>query len=168
METPASNQIVAVVEAVAFSSVIGVGSYSFCRWLERSGPSVLYTAEYFVAAIIGLRLAVYTDMIVVALAWLAISSLLAMPGGWFHRRSGGASEGLFAAFVTANFSSWVGAFLGIGFYVVQGQKLFARQPDYVTILYFLGIAIFPTLAPLAFWVWKSSRIRPGIDEALAE
>jgi hypothetical protein len=168
METPAPSQIVAIVQAVTYSSVVGVGSYAFCRWLERSGPSVLHTAQYFVAVIVGLRLAVYTDLILPALFWLMLTSLLAVPGGWFHRRSGGASERPLAAFVTANFSSSVSAFFGVALYLLRGQQLLAGQPDHVTILYFLGIIVFPTLAPLAFWMWKSSHIRPGIDEATSE
>jgi hypothetical protein len=99
------------------------------------------------------------------LLMLLAFSVVAALGSWFHCRSGGASR------------YWLGAFalvfdaisLSIGFMFIASTSYriawgaTSGDPFIPLAAYMLGSFCYPALVPLALWIMKSLRLRPGID-----
>jgi hypothetical protein len=86
-------------------------------------------------------------------------------GGWFHRRSGGASRhwlGAFALVFEAIMLSVACLALVINIYLVT-RTVVTSIPAFAYMAYAIGGVFYPALVPLALWIGKSLQLRPGLD-----
>ncbi|RYG55342.1 hypothetical protein EON80_30790 [bacterium] len=159
--------------ALIAGATIGLGSYGACRWMERNALNVFRTLQCL-AAVALVRWMVTTaketgeNPFLYLLFCFGSTSILALPGGWMHRRSGGASVSQWWAFITANCSTVLSAFLGFWIDRLADPPEGFIGPFMPEMIFLLAVIFFPTLAPLAILIWKRNQVTPGIGEAFEE
>ena len=100
---------------------------------------------------------------------LVICLFVGLIGGWIHRNSGGKSESQFAA---AFFMlTVVVGIIGVEWLILRFIPVFGLFSDITQkaisthqYWFFALIATQIIAPPFLIWVWKSSRLRPGIDK----
>jgi hypothetical protein len=139
-------------------------AYGVFRWGESKWHLLPYVAflplaTYFFYTLISLDGNPMSSVLVVGFLF----TLVAMLGGWFHRRSGGASRHWLGAFALVFDATLIS--LAITFFVMVSiiPPVKLSVPRQALEAYSFGTTYYPALVPLAIWILKSLRLRPGID-----
>ncbi|RYG56230.1 hypothetical protein EON80_29610 [bacterium] len=147
------------------ASVHGSLCYALCRWIERKWTDfpttiltfllvfLVVTSDVGISYNIPNKETLVLDSLRAALVWYGPLALL---GGWFHRRSGGASQHLFAAELVVMMAICLSSLPLLGLLVYKPSIVPEPLPyEAIFAFYFLGTCLYPMLAPLGLWVWRS-------------
>lgn len=158
---------------VLLASPWGVGSYFLLHWLRRIKPSQFVVVDYLLA-LLGAIFFNFTLIVIVPLC---------LGAAYATRATEGRDKASFYDFVRALSATALPSLLLLLIEIVFIYPLalpvsvflstrFAGVPQQAVISLvigtYLGLLTSPSLVPIALWIKKSSKLRPGIDRLLVE
>ncbi|RYG70823.1 hypothetical protein EON80_06750 [bacterium] len=159
------NQIFSAIPSVLLATLVASVQGACCYWLFRKSESK-WTPLPYGFVLLGLMYAAGAGYLGLVIAALAIYMAPALLGGWFHRRSGGISKQWSEAVLIVTLAtglSNISALVISAFWATNPSGRAVNEPALWS--YLVGSYLYPPLTPLGLWLWQSSRVRPGIDEA---
>lgn len=158
------SEIGLFVVMLLITLVQGVLSYTVMRIWEKAWPIL---AAVLAVPSVGLYIFLFARASSQSprhVLWIALTTLPALLGGYFHRRAGGASRNWATAWVVMLAASWLCTVSGAFF---RAAIEMGKKGDVLPFEgYRIGLMTFPILVPLALWLWQRGRSHRDADGLL--
>ncbi|RYG70820.1 hypothetical protein EON80_06735 [bacterium] len=159
----------AALLATIIPSLLGIGSYALCRRAEKAWHGFPYCAVALL--IFATLLCWFLGEDAPLLEVLGAMGILAFPGPWggrFHLLLAGGASRHWSGAILLSIASIGFSFLGaVGLLTLHSTypSPYTRFTTHLGLIYAysLGAILYPTLAPLVFWVWRRWRGSPEMN-----